>query len=807
MLQPLGRIAACDQFFVYQLSEWDGTKYRRKKPWANGHPVSPSAPSSWSSYTAALARAQSYPTTGDVTYCVGLWITASLGIFFLDIDRLPADYTLDDTASSLVAQFPGCMMEWSSSRRGLHILGSLTGPAGPHGNRADPLELYTDGRGIALASTAQGSIDTDATAAFHALVAARFPRTTSGGVVLPVVPAAPGVLDVAAQSQLYRQCDKIRAARDGERNAVLNTAAFTLGGMVGAGRLTRAAVEEGLLQATIDAGWDDVVLQRAKIRQGLDSGAAEPLMPVVRVDVATAAVGADTGVNWHTAIDKLISDINNTGKYEELTDVVIPTIGPMNIPDLHTERVVQALRKRLEIFDSKPPIAKIRQLVRPPVAADAIIHRPPAWFAPFCYVRRTETFYNTLTGSHFTADNFRVEFSRYMPYKLNNEREDPLKAARDKWSVVTVEDTLYRPDCDVFFEYGQHEYANEFLPSSLPTVTQPSPECIAAIQAFQQHLFLICGHREALYYQLLWWIAHNVQKPGRKIRWTPIIKGVPGDGKSIVSDVMRAALGISNVKMTSISSLANSGGFTDWASGAAVNFIEEIQLTGKERYKLFNAMKTYIADNFIDINRKGRASGMSVTNVTNHWANTNYGDALPLDDGDRRWCVVFTPYTTIEEAAAAKGLADVDALVAHFKMLGTSMRAEPGAWRGWLLGIDTSAFVPDGRAPDTGEKSSMKLMSQDPMDQSVIDVLEQGGQGITKECFSSSVLMTTVAIRTGEKVSNRHWNMTLSRLGYLQMEKTVWWNNQTHRIWAKKSLTKDEIKTILDKTLVSCQKF
>jgi hypothetical protein len=300
---------------------------------------------------------------------------------------------------------------------------------------------------------------------------------------------------------------------------------------------------------------------------------------------------------------------------------------------------------------------------------------------------------------------------------------------------------------------------------------------------------------------MLQWIAHNVQKPGHKIRWSPIIKGIQGDGKSIVSNVVRAALGLRNVKMTSISSLSNSGGFTDWATGAAVNFIEEIQLTGKERYKLFNSMKTYIADNYIDLNRKGRAAGDPVYNVTNHWANTNYGDALPLDDGDRRWCVVFTPYNTIHEAASAKGFGSVDELVRHFEWLSESMRREPGAWRAWLMGVDTSSFNPNARAPVTAEKTSMKLMSEDALDQAVLDVLERGGQGVHRDAFSSKNVMGSVDMAIGERPATRTWNTLLSRLGYQQHEKMVWWCGTSHRIWTKKPLTVDQIKEILDSTL------
>jgi hypothetical protein len=469
--------------------------------------------------------------------------------------------------------------------------------------------------------------------------------------------------------------------------------------------------------------------------------------------------------------------------------------------------VATALNKRLELFDAKMPISAVRQLVSPTVVRDASGATPPRWFAGMCYVLRTDKFFNTYTGSEFTAEGFRTEYSRYMPPKPNGDRDDPVKAARDRWYIVTVDDLLYRPEQPEFFEYGGLRYANLFRPSSMPEPATPSPQCEAAIKAFQQHLYLMCGHRDEIYLQLLMWLAHNVQHPGHKIRWSPLIKGVPGDGKSIVGDLMRACLGSANVKLTSNSTLSNSGGFTDWATGKAVNFIEEIRLEGKEKRTLYNAMKIFIGDTIIDLNRKGKASGDSLVNVTNHWANSNYGDATPMDDGDRRWMIVFTPYSNIHEAVAAKGFASVGELISHFKMLGASMRAEPGAWRAWMLGIDTSTFDPDARSMDTDEKEAMRLMSSDALDQLVEDVLERGGHGIAKECFSSSCLSGAVKLANGGDLPHtRGWNSLLVRMGYQQMTKTLWWCNTSHRIWVKRPISMDKAKEILDgtKLLGSC---
>lgn len=115
-----------------------------------------------------------------------------------------------------------------------------------------------------------------------------------------------------------------------------------------------------------------------------------------------------------------------------------------------------------------------------------------------------------------------------------------------------------------------------------------------------------------------------------------------------------------------------------------------------------------------------------------------------------------------------------------------------------MLSIDTSSFDPDGRAPDTNEKLSMKLMSQDMLDQAVLDVLEQGGIGITKDAFCSKSVMKMVELNIGERPATKTWNLLLTRLGYQQHEKMVWWNGASQRIWSKKPMATEKIKEILD---------
>lgn len=116
-------------------------------------------------------------------YTLGFWLTDADPFAFLDIDKCDPD---GDVARGLLAMFPNAARERSSSGRGWHIIGSATVPR--HGNtRSIPgadLELYTEGRGIALTfADASGSAAADDSAMFTALAVQHFPPTTEGADV------------------------------------------------------------------------------------------------------------------------------------------------------------------------------------------------------------------------------------------------------------------------------------------------------------------------------------------------------------------------------------------------------------------------------------------------------------------------------------------------------------------------------------------------------------------------------------------------------------------------------------------------
>lgn len=772
-------------------------------------------------------------------YALGMWIDPPM--FFIDLDECVVDGQLSPDAARLAAPFvaAGCFFEASSSGRGAHIIGCYHGDLPAHSNKRPAVhkyEFYVRDRGVALNLPAsQGCMSVDATELMLAMLAEFFPPRNDAATLMPTSERRPEWRGPEDDDELIRRA---LVARGSARQVFGGAWSFA---DLWAGNVPETSRSEAdLAMASHLAFWtgcDVPRIERIMRRSGLmrdkwndhrtylrdmtiihacattrnvyqepeRKNVVAELMGTPAPAVPVAAVADGPVADYYALVDQTIAAVNNTGTFRELMDNVVPGIAPLQLPHAHAERVVQALMKRLALFDAKLPIGSVRQLVTPPVSMSELApSAPPPWFQGFCYVKRTDKFYNVNTASEYSVDSLRMEFSKFMPLKPNGTREDPVAWARDRWNIITVDDAIYRPDQPEFFEYAGQQFVNKFNPNSMPALQQPSEHALACIEHFKSHLYLMCNKRDWLYFLLLQWLAHNVQRPGHKIRWSPLVKGVGGDGKSIIGDLIFAVMGEANVKMTSPATLTNSGGFTDWATGACVNFIEEIRLEGQKKKQLYNAMKIFIGDHRSELNRKGKASGATERNITNHWANSNYSDAAPVDDDERRWLIIFSPYNDIHDAVAAKGYASVDELVKSFKMMGASMRSEPGAWRAWLMSVDTSSFDPDGRAPHTPERDSMRLASSDSLDQTTMDIINTGGFGITATVFASDCLAGRVAVEYGDHPRQQGWNALLTRLGFIQHSKPIWWSGKTRRIWTKKTMNDEKIKEILDTTM-SCK--
>jgi hypothetical protein len=830
----LGALTSIPQWFVWRLV-WDADEQKYKKtPCAldgNPRPIDAGDSRNWcdfdnvDTYVRSLRERAAILKDG-VTYAHGFRLTADAGYFLLDLDKCVTDgCVLNQHASAMVQAFPGAMVEISSSGNGVHVIGRTAAGIPPHRSRdvhGLHYELYSDLRGICFAidGEAEGNADTECDAALASVIETYFPpRAVVDGpsvraewrgpadddeLIRRMLNAKQGAAAAFGAKASLRQLWMGEAEPNSEHDMALAAhLAFWTG--CDAERMERLMRRSGMVREkwnTHRPGGTYLTYTIANAIAGCTAVYQEPErsvaaqtelygpVPPVHTQMVAAPVITD---EQSARLAELMDQVTACPTLEAMHNDVIPAIRAAMIPPAISEKLARAVNKQLDFFDAKLPIGKVRALINPPIIAGA--RDVPSWVMHHCYVLSNDKFFNLDNGMELTMQGFVSSYGKHMPMTDSGRRENAAEWALHRWSMQVVDRVSYRPDQPPYFVWDGLEHANLYSPNSVPdTATAYTAAGVAGIEAFKSLLWDMCARREPVYLALLHWLAFAVQQPGRKIRWSPIIRGVPGDGKSIIGAVLRAVMGGRNVSVTGNSSLKNSGGFNDWAVRAAVNVIEEIHLTGRERHALYNAMKEFVTNNVVNINPKGKTTH-DVFNVTNHLALSNHNDALPLEPEDRRWFVIFTPWESIAGMRQFCGLG-ADEFQARFDAIDHAYKTCAGELRAWLLSVDVDMkVVGSAYAPLTPEKRRMMASSRDDVETIAAQIIEEGSYGVTSTVLSSGCLTGALKIRgqleNFDVPKGVEVNRLLTRLGFSQVEKVLKWDGKAHRVWIINGISDD----------------
>lgn len=490
-----------------------------------------------------------------------------------------------------------------------------------------------------------------------------------------------------------------------------------------------------------------------------------------------------------------------------LREKICPEISrDARLDDLGREALAQALLESFKRVGTKYPIGQCRSMLAEPKGErQHNADDTPVWLKNWVYVSDKDQFYRMDSDEWLSLQGFNAKFNRELPVGEDGGIGKPAAwTALEDYRIPTVTRPMYLPWAGNLFDMDGVQFVNSYRPSSVPrAVASLTPEGKRAVQIVMRHLNLLCGSREPVVRTWVNWLAHNVQKPGIKIRWAPLIKGVEGDGKTVVGSLLSAVMGQSNVRNVSPKVLGTD--FTGWGEGACLVVLEEIKLTGHNRHDILNAVKPFITNQQVEIHRKGR-DGYDSINTTNYLAFTNFADALPLTDTDRRWWIVFTPFYDINALAAAIGPGlPRDVLAEYFTVLNETIQLHRSELRRWLLDHPIDAdFMPNSAAPMTEEKAVMVGMNVSDDEITVREILEKGGVGITPEVFLSSYLSAEVMTEGADiNLATTAWNRLLSRVGYTRLPKKLKWQGKTEIVWVKghRLMVPSDARKVLNGTL------
>jgi hypothetical protein len=375
----------------------------------------------------------------------------------------------------------------------------------------------------------------------------------------------------------------------------------------------------------------------------------------------------------------------------------------------------------------------------------------PAWAMGWAYITADEKFFKPTSHIKLTANALDSAYSRYLlptAEQLIAAGRDVTQADLSRPLVMPSAYLLNDVKCLVCDEYDYdpanpksvytedaegRRLVNTYRRSYAKADSSMAAKAGALLKEHFSNLILEPEYQRVLFD----FIAYLVQFPGRKIRWTIVIQGGEGSGKTFIAKLMAAVLGDGNVSVVSNDAIRSQ--WNDWAFGAQLVVVGEVRVHGHNRHDVMNKLKEAITDDRISITQRNR-DARTVRNQTNFIMFTNFHDALALTESSRRYFVVKSPLQTPEQVNA---LGDD-----YFDRLFGALTQFPGGFRAFFESWEISDdFEPDGRAPVTKYLKEMIEDSADSVSGTIRQLIADGANPlIAEDLIAEGSLMAALEV-------------------------------------------------------------
>jgi len=475
---------------------------------------------------------------------------------------------------------------------------------------------------------------------------------------------------------------------------------------------------------------------------------------------------------------------------------LVPSIRKTELNRLNREKLVKALQGRFkELSGVSMPIGNIRTLISIESAGQGELvdeNEAPRWCSDWVYVNSHNGFINLKTLKLHKSESFNVENGKHVPISDGGTKPSATKWISDRGFVRKVDSIGYLPGIEeTVTDIEGSTILNVFNPKTLPQEAKDyTEEGISAINLIRNHIKFICTTDEDTEI-LLSWLAFQVQYPGKRILWAPVIQSIQGVGKTFFGELLRACLGDRNIGTVSPTQVTSD--FNAWATNVVVNVLEELRVKGHNRHDAVNSLKPLITDRMIQINEKGVTPYMTY-NTTNYMVFTNYKDALPLDTDDRRWWIIFVPIQSLEHLPRYVGYEAGE----YFDKLFHAVRNHGGEIRKWLMHHDISdEFKRIKQAPITQHKRLMIATEDDAFEglTEIRTIIKEGNKYINEQCVSQSDLNDLLLFDHPDlNLSKSQIRYVMKKMGYTLHPKVIKIGDKNKRIWVLNAMTNDEIR-------------
>jgi hypothetical protein len=711
---PLAGLAPYRQFVAVRLAPDPARPGKTNKFPINPRTMAPASstdPTTWGSYDEAAASGLP----------VGFVLTESDPFFCVDIDGA--------ITHPLVEAFPGAAVELSQSGNGLHIWGYAS-HVPPHACKRTDLgiELYHTDRFICLGTPIGGNAWLDFTPHLERVVAEWFPPRAGAGV---------GAEWTDAPRADWRgstdDADLIRRARESR------SAGAIFGG-----------------KACFDDLW---LANEAVLAASYPSTSSDPWGKSEADRALAQHLAFWTGCDCARMLRLMRQSALVRDKWER--------------EDYLERTILSAVADCRDVCRDKAPT--VQELAPQPAATAAevthvmptpqqrtgvayvTLDQYPTLFAGCVYVLSQNKVFVPGQSELVTPDAFRVLFGG-IQYAKDETGE---KWEADAWRAFTqcplhrpptAKGVTFRPD----LPHGAlvNSQGDALVNTYKAALVQSVPGDVTPFLTHLAKLLPDEGDRA----KLLSYMAAIVQYPGKKFAWAPLVQGVEGNGKSLLNDVVREAVGHKYSFSPNKKQLEKE--FNLWMASNIFIYVEDVLI----RRDLLEDLKTAITGTSRAVEGKGvNAEARDI--CCNFIFNCNPKGGVPKTANDRRIAPFYTAQQEVAHLARDGMVGD------YFPRLWDWLRA--GGY-GHVTHFLRTYAIPDQynpatlcqRAPSTTSTAEAIEESFGPVEQEVLEAVAEGRQGFRGGWISSHFLDVLLQEKRKELALTKRRDM-LATLGYV----------------------------------------
>lgn len=720
----LAPLAAYNQFIIWRLLLVDGVERKVPCHYLTGDKTDAHNPQAWTDLQTAIDAAQAHGGG------VGFVFTAGDPFFFLDIDHCKEPSgNWSPLAMQLIGMLPGAAIEVSQSGEGLHIFGTGTVPEHACKNTPLGIELYTEGRFVALTGDrAMGWAATDCSAAMPGLVAQYFPPNAAmtGAAAIWTAEPVPEWQGPEDDAELIAKARKSRSNAD------------KLTGSMGKFEALWTANEEALAELYPPLNDRDPY-----DRSQADAALAQSL---------AFWTGKNCDRMWRVMYQSALAR---------------PKWDPKNHKHYLQNTILNAVGMQRDVLSGPKPVepVPVMNTAKGPQVVDGFMYLGATQqidhFAGCVYVQDQHRVF-TPTGAMLKPEQFNATYGGYV-FQLESNTSG--KTTRKAWEAFTesqvvrydkAETTCFRPEQPpgVLIEEEGRVMVNTYVPIQTPRKQgDPSP--------FLDHLRRVLPDVRDQQI-LLAYMAACIQHKGIKFQWCPLIQGAEGNGKTLFTRCVTFAVGerYTHIPITSeISEKHN-----EWLFNKIFIGVEDVYVP-EHKSEVIEVLKPMITNPRYAMRAMQRSQVMG-DNRANFIFNSNHRDGWRKTRNDRRIAVFYTAQQTSDDVIRDGMGGD------YFPRLYNWLRAD-----GYAIVADylERYAIPDElnpattchRAPETSSTEEAIGASLGGVEQEILEAIDEQRSGFAGGWISSMALDNLLRdIRKANAIPPNKRRELLQGLGY-----------------------------------------